>query len=143
MTLPYQTNVPVLRLELNGDLSQIAPAAVQVQEFLRSHGCAERLRSDCELVMVEACNNAIKHTQAHTNWEPVGVEVRVEAGQIEMRIIDHGPGFEWPKTAALPEPEEESGRGVFLIRALTDDAAYLREADKNVLVLRKKIVSPV
>jgi serine/threonine-protein kinase RsbW len=143
MTLPYQTNVPVLRLELNGDLSQIAPAAVQVQEFLRSHGCAERLRSDCELVMVEACNNAIKHTQAHTNWEPVGVEVRVEAGQIEMRIIDHGPGFEWPQTVEPPAPENESGRGVFIIRTLTDDAAYLRQADKNVLVLRKKIASPV
>jgi serine/threonine-protein kinase RsbW len=143
MSSPSQTNVPLLRLELNGDLSQIGPAAVQVQEFLRSHGCAERLRSDCELIVVEACNNAIQHTDARAKWEPVAVEVRIEPGQIEMRIIDHGPGFEWPQTAELPEPEEESGRGVFLIHALTDDAAYLREADKNVLVLRKKIVSPV
>jgi len=143
MTSPSHTNLPLLRLELNGDLSQIGPAAVQVQEFLRSHGCAERLRSDCELIMVEACNNAIKHTDAHTKWKPVAVEVRIEPGQIEMRIIDHGPGFEWPQIVELPEPEEESGRGVFLIRALTDDAAYVREADKNVLVLRKKIASPV
>lgn len=143
MTSLSQTTVPVLRLELNGDLSQIAPAAVQVQEFLRSHGCAERLRSDCELIIVEACNNAIKHTQAQTKWEPVGVEVHLEPGHIEMRIIDHGPGFEWPQAPELPEPENESGRGVFLICTLTDHAAYLREADKNVLVLRKKIASPV
>jgi len=91
--------------------------------------------------MVEACNNAIKHTDAHAKWQPVAVEVRIEPAQIEMRIIDHGPGFEWPQTAELPRPEEESGRGVFLIRALTDDAAYLRQPDKNVLVLRKKTAS--
>lgn len=143
MTSPPHTDVPLLRLELNGDLSQIGPAAAQVQEFLRLHGCAERLRSDCELIMVEACNNAIKHTAARIKWQPVAVEVRIEPGQIEMRIIDHGPGFEWPKTAELPAPEEESGRGVFLISALTDDAVYVREADRNVLVLRKKIASPV
>lgn len=141
MTSPAQPHLPLLRLELNGDLSQIGLAAVQVQEFLRAHGCAERFRSDCELIMVEACNNAIKHADANTKWEPVAVEVRMEPGQIEMRIIDHGPGFEWPQTAELPKPEQESGRGVFLIRALTDDAAYVREPGKNVLVLRKKIGS--
>ena len=138
MSSPTQSHSPLLHLELNGDLSEIGRAAVQVQEFLRAHGCAERVRSDCELIMVEACNNAIKHTDAQAKWQPVAVEVRIEPAQIEMRIIDHGPGFEWPQTAELPRPEEESGRGVFLIRALTDDAAYLREPGKNVLVLRKK-----
>jgi len=93
---------------------------------------------DCELVLVEGCNNAIKHTNAESAREPVIVEVRVEPDEIELRITDHGPGFAWPDTAHLPEPDKESGRGLYLICALTDYAAYVRQSTENTLVLRKK-----
>jgi serine/threonine-protein kinase RsbW len=132
------SSLPRLRLELDGDLSKIRPAATELHKFLQQHGCSEQMRADCELIMVEACNNAVKHSsgwQGHS--EPVVVEARIEPREIELRVIDHGPGFNWPEDATLPEPEQESGRGVFLIKALTDYAAYFREADYNILVLRK------
>ena len=143
MSASDQTNVSLLRLNLEGDLSRISPAAGQLQEFLRGHGCPERVRSECELIMVEACNNAIKHAEPQGAWKPVSVEVRVEGGRIEIRIIDHGPGFEWPRNASLPEPDQESGRGVFLINALADYVAYERQGDQNVLVLRKNFCATV
>ncbi len=133
------SSIPLLRLELGDDLSRIRPAATQVQQFLQLHRCSEQIRADCELIMVEACNNAIKHSNSGGDHsKSVVVEVRLEPQQIELSIIDHGPGFDWPETARLPDPEQESGRGVFLIRALTDYAAYFRETDHNILVLRKK-----
>lgn len=131
-------NGPVLRLELGCDFNQIRPAAQKLQEFLQENGCSEQARTDCELVLVEGCNNAIKHSRIPAAGEPVLVEVRVGPSDIELRITDHGPGFAWPDTARLPEPEKESGRGLYLIRALTDYAAYFRRAKDNILVLRKK-----
>src|SRR5215469_4048692 len=129
---------PVLRMELGCDFDQIRPAAQKLQQFLEHNGCTEQARTDCELVLVEGCNNAIKHTNAQPGCEPVVVEVRVWPKEIELRITDHGPGFVWPETARLPEPEMESGRGLYLIRALTDYSAYFRRAKDNILVLRKK-----
>lgn len=125
-------------MELGCDFSDIQAAAAKVQQFLREHGCQEQARMDCELVLVEGCNNAIKHTNAQSGREPVVVEVRVEPDEIELRITDHGPGFAWPDTARLPEPDKESGRGLYLIRALTDYSAYFRQSTENTLVLRKK-----
>ena len=128
----------VLRIELGADFTDIRSAAGQLQTFLRENGCNEQARMDCELVLVEACNNAIKHTDAQAEHQPVLVEVAVDPQEIELRVTDHGPGFAWPETAELPDADKESGRGLFLIRALTDYSAYVRHSSENVLVLRKK-----
>ena len=64
--------------------------------------------------------------------------MKIEPHEIELRIIDHGPGFTWPENTQLPPPDMESGRGLYLIRALTDYSAYIRLSTENVLVLRKK-----
>jgi serine/threonine-protein kinase RsbW len=125
-------------MELGCDFGQIRPVAARLQQFLQENGCAEQARMDCELILVEGCNNAIKHSRVDAAQAPVVVEVRVESDEIELRITDHGPGFAWPETAKLPEPEKESGRGLYLIRALTDYSAYVRQATENILVLRKK-----
>ena len=132
-------NSPVLRLSLEGDISQVRDVAEQIQKFLLCHRCDEQARSDCELAVVEGCNNAIKHRLPGAGQQPVVVEVIVEPTQIELRITDHGPGFAWPKTAELPSPDRESGRGLYLIRRLMDSANYLRGTDENVLVLQKKL----
>lgn len=132
-------NSPVLRLSLEGDISQVRDVAEQIQKFLLCHRCDEQARSDCELAVVEGCNNAIKHRLPRAGQQPVVVEVIVEPTQIELRITDHGPGFAWPKTTELPSPDRESGRGLYLIRRLMDSANYVRGTDENVLVLQKKL----
>ena len=125
----------VLRVKVGCDFSSVRPAAGRVQRFLKKHGCEESTCLDCELAMVEACNNAIKHTHLQ---DPIIVEIIIADTEIEMRITDHGPGFTWPKSVNLPKPELESGRGLYLIRRLMDASDYIRGARENVLVLRKK-----
>jgi len=128
----------VLRMELDCDFSQVRPVADQMQKFLEEHGCRPEARTDCELVLVEGCNNAIRHGHGQAARQPVIVEIQVDPNEIELRITDHGPGFNWPKTPSLPGPEKESGRGLYLMCALTDYAAYVRQSSENILVLRKK-----
>jgi anti-sigma regulatory factor (Ser/Thr protein kinase) len=65
------------------------------------------------------------------------MEVLCDVNEVELRITDHTPGFEWPEKPALPDTQSESGRGLYLIRALMDHAHYLRSPGENVLVLRK------
>ena len=128
---------PTLRLNLGADFGHVRTVAHKVQEFLKEQGCEDGPRADCELAVVEGCNNAIKHAYPNGLRRPVLLEVQVDPGQIEMRIIDQGPGFIWPESVKLPDPENESGRGLYLIRILMDYAAYFRGPKGNTLLLRK------
>ena len=136
-SLSRTSKPPVLRMNLGGDFSRIRTAAERVKRFLEDHGCEDGARADCELAVVEGCNNAIKHAYPKGLRQPVLLEVQVEPDQIELRIIDHGSGFVWPASVKLPDPENESGRGLYLIRVLMDYAAYMRGPKQNTLVLRK------
>jgi anti-sigma regulatory factor (Ser/Thr protein kinase) len=59
---------------------------------------------------------------------------------VELRIDDHTGGFELPRRAALPQDDQESGRGLYLIMSLMDHVGYVRSSDSaNCLVLQKKL----
>jgi serine/threonine-protein kinase RsbW len=120
-------------------LAEVRPAVQRVREFLSSHGYGEEVLMDCDLALVEACNNAIEHAAMNVGGQSVIVEAICGSNEVELRVTDHTTGFDWPGEAALPDSESESGRGLFLIRALMDSAEYLRSPRGNMLILRKKI----
>lgn len=126
------------RFELACDLTQVPAAVRAVHCFLSESRCSETEVMDCELAMAEACNNAIQNASPLGRNLPVEIDVICRAREIEMRVADHTPGFEWPERAQLPAPNQERGRGIYLIQAVMDTAHYTRNRAKNVLVLRKK-----
>lgn len=132
---------PVLRLVLPCDLQQVRHAAQAAHQFLNERGCDEQVLTACDLALVEACNNAIKYAQTTSRGAPVLVDVISGEDSIEFWITDHTPGFEWPKHVELPDPESESGRGLYLIQTLMDSAKYFRSPSENILVLRKSCPS--
>lgn len=137
MSDPGASRPAALRFELPCDLKQVRNAAQVVHRFLSEQGCDEQVLSACDLALVEACNNAIKYAPEAAHGTPVLVEIIGTSGFIEIRITDHSSGFDWPKHIELPDPESESGRGLYLIQSLMDTASYLRGDGENVLVLRK------
>lgn len=125
-----------LRLSLACDLAQVRPTARVVQQFLAAQGCAPDTVMDCELALVEACNNAIQYAAGPASRLPIQVEARCDPAGIELRVQDHTPGFTWPEHPVLPSPESEHGRGVFLICAVMDQVQYTRRPGENLLVMR-------
>ena len=128
----------VLRLLMRCDLGQVRRVAQEMHDFLVSEGCGELELADCELVLVEACNNAIVHAKKEAREKPVLIEIMCERKEIELRVSDQTKGFDWPEKASLPKAESVRGRGVFLIQSLMDYSNYFRSEHGNILVLRKK-----
>ncbi len=116
-------------------LDQVRPAARRLSEFLRTAGCPGEAMAECEMALVEACNNAVIHAVGQT--APVRIEIVAEPGAVTMEITDHTPGFPWPQPPTLPGPEVENGRGLFLITAVMDEVEYIRGSRQNTLRLRK------
>ncbi|MDB6112401.1 MAG: Protein serine/threonine phosphatase, partial [Pedosphaera sp.] len=127
----------ILRLSLECDLPAVRAAAQTVHGFLAEQGWTADDLMSLDLALVEACNNAVRYADDAGRKRPIGLEVISEAGQVEFRVHDHTPGFEWPEKISLPAPESEGGRGLYLISSLMDSAGYFRGRGENTLVMRK------
>ena len=72
---------------------------------------------DLELALTEACANVVKHAAGAD-----GIEVRLDVAEdrCAIDVADNGSGFD---ADAVREPDagSERGRGLFLIRALSDN----------------------
>ncbi|MEN9243374.1 MAG: ATP-binding protein [Gloeomargarita sp. DG02_5_bins_242] len=99
----------------------------------------------CQLVLDEGFTNAVRH--AHRDLPtatPITVEVQVFADRIEMRIWDHGPGFDFNQKlnelAQTPQdPEPEGGMGLVFLKQFADVVEYQRQQEQNCLFLCKKL----
>jgi serine/threonine-protein kinase RsbW len=91
---------------------------------------------DVRVVVTEACANAVRHGIGSAEYS-VGLAVAADGCEIE--IVDVGPGFD-PLGAEMDEFDAaaETGRGVYLMRALVDELAYERVNDRTHVKLTKR-----
>lgn len=117
-------------------LAAIRPAAARFREWAAAHA-TEAAAVDCELALVEACNNLVNHNQGMHD----AIKISAEATPFELSIVirDTTPGFEWPAQPKLPPPNAECGRGIFLMHTLMTDVEYRRNDGNNELRLRRRL----
>jgi anti-sigma regulatory factor (Ser/Thr protein kinase) len=124
---------------LGPDVDHVARACDRVRHFLSANGLAEREVNAWECVLVEALNNALEHGAAAGRGGGAGLSVVVRPTRVVAEVTDRGPGFAWPLAVPLPPAHSERGRGLFIIRSLTDHARYVREGTRNRLVLERRL----
>jgi serine phosphatase RsbU (regulator of sigma subunit)/anti-sigma regulatory factor (Ser/Thr protein kinase) len=138
-TAPPQTSrASGLRLPFAPDPQSVRTAAETIRKFLAEQGVPEKELFPFELCIVEAGNNAIEYAEGRSRALKPVAEALFTPDQIELRIIDHTPGFVLPDHIVLPPPTNERGRGLFLIQSVMDELRYLRGAKENTLIMRKR-----
>jgi anti-sigma regulatory factor (Ser/Thr protein kinase) len=135
---PAATSTAALELELACDIKEVRGTADKIKAFLIAQGCNSAEVADCDLALVEACNNAIEHGSGAAQNELVHIVTICRRDEIELRITDHTTGFILPDSAKLPRPESETGRGLYLIQTLMSSVDYTRGPKGNTLTLVKK-----
>jgi serine phosphatase RsbU (regulator of sigma subunit)/anti-sigma regulatory factor (Ser/Thr protein kinase) len=126
-----------LRMEVACEFSAVHAAIVQLHGWLAEKGLPETELNTWKIALTEAANNAVKYAGAAAREFPVIMEISCGANEVEARITDHTAGFDWPLQIGLPDTEAEKGRGLFLIKSLTDRVNYFRQDGENILVLRR------
>jgi serine phosphatase RsbU (regulator of sigma subunit)/anti-sigma regulatory factor (Ser/Thr protein kinase) len=125
-------------LWLKDGLEGIRAVSMAGKNFLREQSVSEDDLIACELVLVEACNNAVLYSPDQGRNHAIETRIFCEAELIELHVIDHTRGFEWPEKIELPAEDEEHGRGLFLIQSMMDEVLYLRGNLENRLVMKKR-----
>ena len=135
-------------LRIRNDLRDLPGALDGVEEFCRSRGLATETALEMRLVAEEVLTNCIKYAHAATEEHVIALRLSASADSLRLEFRDGGVPFN-PLDAPLPDlksrPDERGigGLGVLLVRALVDDATYVREGSVNILVLIKHVGSTV
>lgn len=108
-------------------------------------GCpvdGETLGHHLNLVLTEALVNAIKHANSADPNKEVHIRISVSDKDLLIRVYDNGQGFDLnliPRTGC-PDPLNEQGRGIYIIRSLMDSVEYKKANGGNVLEMKKRLV---
>ncbi len=110
MTLPREArSVPVVRRT--------------VATALSSAGVTRECVGEVEVALSEACTNVYRHAGEGASYEVV---ISIGDEQLTMDVLDSGAGFGNLDAEPVTEPdlEAEDGRGIALMRALSDRAVF-------------------
>ncbi|MGH2754627.1 MAG: ATP-binding protein [Actinomycetota bacterium] len=127
------------RLCLPRDAGSVPVVRHVCRDALLKLGVAEDCVSDIELALTEACTNVLHHASGEDQYE---VSVDVDADRCKIEVVDTGAGFDHASVGiSTASHSAESGRGIFLMRALVDDLDFVSEPDQGTVVRFVKTLS--
>ena len=88
----------------------------------------EDLYGNIMIAVTEAVNNAIKHGCKGNSDKSVSIALSFTDNAIKFRVEDDGAGFDYnnlPDPTAPENLEKPSGRGIFLMKHLSDEVDFL------------------
>lgn len=102
----------------------------------------------CQLILAEGFTNAVRHAhQGQPPDLPVDIEVAVCTECIEIKIWDSGATFDLEQKikemSKKIDPESSGGRGLKLMKDITDSLSYTRTAQARNCLSMVKNYTPV
>ena len=104
-----------------------------IDEFNEIEELDESLYGKVMLATIEAANNAIVHGNKLDPEKKVKVEIIKRKERIEIYVEDQGNGFDYmriPDPTAPENIENIHGRGVFLMKQLSDEVNFYKNGTK-------------
>ncbi len=97
-------------------------------------------RADLLLVASELCSNAVRHSSG----KPGALAMRAwaDGDALVVEVEDDGAGMELSHRLEDPDLDAEQGRGIYVVRALTDDLTVRRVEERTVVRAVRRAVLP-
>lgn len=115
------------QIEIPSELNNLGQVEQFIDKVCEKKALSEDVYGNVLIAVTEAVNNAIIHGNCFQKDKPVHVLVSDQPNQICFTIKDEGKGFDFNN---LPDPtspeniEKENGRGIFLIKNLSDNMIF-------------------
>ncbi len=132
----------LFHLAIDSRFESIEVVQVVLSDVLERFGVGDDSRHWIDIAVREAVANAIKHGNREDPAKKVEVDLLLEAGDLVVRVMDRGAGFDPSSTDDPLAPDnlhKTSGRGLFFMRKFMDGVDYTpRPGGGMVVTLRKK-----
>ena len=115
------------QIEISAELKNLNLVEKFIDKVCETKSLSEDVYGNVLIAVTEAVNNAIIHGNCFQSAKKVLVLVSEVNNQICFTIKDEGKGFDYnnlPDPTAPENIEKENGRGIFLIKNLSDDMSF-------------------
>jgi len=130
-------------LKIQNDLAEIERLANRIRSFGREHELPDVFVWEIRLVLEEIVTNIISYGYEDQKSHTIEVSIANENEDIVLAVRDDACPF---NLLEHPEPDmdipieerEIGGMGIHLVREIMDEIEYSREADQNMVVMRRR-----
>lgn len=124
-----------LELLLPRDAASVPVARRLLASSLEALGVTEPILIDVELMLTEACTNVIRHATASDAY---AVQLVITNDRCVIKVLDHGSGFDAASRGNEPDFVHEHGRGLMIMKSLSDDIRFQALRREGALVAMEK-----
>lgn len=132
--------VVINELVIASSYNELGKVEALIEEVCRSHFSDQEVFGNVLIAVTEAVNNAIQHGNKEDSTKRINVVVEGNSDKVVFHIEDQGNGFDYSN---LPDPtapeniEKEDGRGIFLMKSLSDDVSFDAQGRKVLITFAK------
>ncbi len=140
MTITESAKMETLEFASKGENITIIERLVD--DLCERHHIQEEHYGNILIALTEAVNNAIYHGNKQDPDKKVIVKYHADEDEFRFIIEDEGPGFDFENVPDPTSPEnieKPNGRGVFLMRHLSDEIGF--DDDGRIVQLAFKSLS--
>lgn len=114
-------------LQIPSDFSALVDVENLVDRVCENLGVQEDAYGNVLIAVTEAVNNAIQHGNDFKTELTVDVSVGDQPEEFCFNVKDYGKGFDFTNLPDPTSPEnvlKENGRGIFLMKSLSDEVEF-------------------
>lgn len=135
---------PSFRMTIGADRSEIAKINAAFAAFADAHALPTSVRRCMHVALDELLSNTTMHGFAGREGGEVTVEAVLHPDRLSVTVTDDGRPFDplgmaAPDTTLTTQARRIGGLGIHLVRRMMDEVSYHRRADRNVVVLVKRL----
>ena len=115
-----------------------------LENFAREHALPEPALQAADLALEEHLTNVLAYAYADQAPHDLRISLAIEGRCLQIEVVDDGRPFNplshpAPDTSLPLDQRPPGGLGIHLIRQFMDELDYRREADRNILRMRKRL----
>lgn len=123
----------MLSIEIASKLDRITEVEALIDNVCEELKLNEDNYGNILIAVTEAVNNAIIHGNKYSDSKKVKVDVVRAGDKVLFTVIDQGEGFDFlnlPDPTAPENLEKPDGRGIFLMKNLSDEVIFESNGSK-------------
>ena len=125
--------MPPKILVIKSEISELRKVEDFLIDIFKEFNLAQKYFNKIYLCVSEAVVNSIKHGNKNDKNKTVLLEVKCKNYELKVRIEDEGEGFDINKIedpTSLSNLKNESGRGIFIIRNMSNKLKYNEKGNR-------------
>jgi anti-sigma regulatory factor (Ser/Thr protein kinase) len=131
-------------ISITNAASELARVSFLADQFAAANQLSSEVAADLHIALDEVLTNIIKYGYTDDRAHEISIRLSIENGMLVAAIEDDGRPFD---PLILPEPDTKAplrerragGVGIHFVRKLMTDVDYNRVAERNHLVLKRRL----